>query len=99
MNIITVRLAVITLSLFVSGQVHAYRCQSGSLVLPSDSAFEVRRYCGEPADKEYVGLVRVGGKYVNVDRYYYIPPAGSFLRIIEFHNGIVANVIRGRRVQ
>ena len=87
------------LSLSITSQAHAFRCQGGSLVLVGDTSFEVKRLCGEPADTQPVGWLKVHGRKVYVERYFYVPGRGSFLRIIELHDGIVASITRGRRVK
>tara|TARA_R110002124_G_scaffold152499_1_gene319372 strand:+ start:68 stop:367 length:300 start_codon:yes stop_codon:yes gene_type:complete len=84
---------------FYTSPAHALRCKNGSLVLKGDTTFEVKASCGQPDDEEYVGSVKKGGKYVNVERYLYIPPKGQFLKIVEFHDGVVAEIINGSRVQ
>lgn len=73
------------------------RCKN-SLVRSGDTTAEVRIQCGEPFDKEYVGRVNVRGKYVNVDRYTYVPAKGQFIKILEFHNGKLAKILNGKRV-
>lgn len=73
------------------------RCKN-NLVRSGDTAAEVRIQCGEPFDKEYVGRVHVKGKYVNVDRYTYVPAKGQFIKILEFHDGKLAKILNGKRV-
>ncbi|MEM7258326.1 MAG: DUF2845 domain-containing protein [Pseudomonadota bacterium] len=84
--------------LTIAGTAHAFRCPNGSLILQGDTAFEVIANCGQPAYKEFSGKQKVRGRKVIIDRYLYIPPAGSFLRVVEFHNGVVASVTLGQRV-
>lgn len=73
------------------------RCKN-SLVRSGDTTTEVRVQCGEPFDKEYIGRVHVKGKYVNVDRYTYVPSKGQFIKILEFHDGKLAKIVNGKRV-
>lgn len=98
MKTLTVLAFVMILPLLMTSQAHAFRCANGNLILEGDTSLEVAAHCGQPADKETVGLVKIKGRYVNVVRYLYIPSSGHFPRILEFHNGVVARIILGRRV-
>jgi hypothetical protein len=99
MQIKAVLLTLALITALFTTQAHAFRCQNGNLVLQGDTSLAVRAYCGPPAAQEYLGVVEIKGRYVNVDRYLYIPPSGQFLRIVEFHDGVVARVKLGRRVE
>lgn len=94
---------LISLTLFLPllavTQAHAFRCQNGNLVLEGDTTLEVVARCGQPAIKEFVGTIKIDGRYVSVDRYLYVPNSGYFLRIVEFYGGVVVRIIRGRRVE
>ncbi len=81
----------------LSSHAHAFRCASGKLVLAGDTSVEVKLNCGEPDMKEYVGLVERNGKYVNLVRYVYLPAKAKFIKIVEFHDGVVASISNGPR--
>ena len=76
----------------------SFRCAHGKLVREGDSVIDVLRYCGQPDSKVHVGLQKLDEKIVTVVHYYYIPPKGQFLRIIEVSDGVVSTITLGSRV-
>nr|WP_136249756.1 DUF2845 domain-containing protein [Ningiella ruwaisensis] len=92
---------VFTIFMFMSllSEANSFRCENGNLVREGDLSLEVISSCGDPDAREYVGKVKINGKYVNVDQYLYIPAKGQFVKIIEFHDGKVVKITNGRRVQ
>lgn len=72
------------------------RC-SNKLVKVGDSSIEVKLKCGKPFDESFIGRVKVKGKYVNLDRYTYVPSKGKFVKILTFHDGNLVSITNGPR--
>ena len=100
---------VIAISAFTSFQVEAgMRCANGKLVNKGDTTIEVALKCGEPFEKENIGEVKIKvkvkgekkeeGKYVNLDRWTYVPEKGRFIKILDFHDGELIKIDNGQRV-
>lgn len=90
-------LALVWLS---SSSVYAdtFRCGT-RLVKTGDTSIEVKLICGQPFDIEFIGNAKTKNKYVNIERYTYVPEKGKFVTILEFHDGNLVEVITGPRVQ
>lgn len=68
------------------------------IVRLGDSISQVVILCGAPLSKNYIGQVKKGNKYVNVDVYTYVLRKGSFARILEFNDGTLAKIEHGPRM-
>jgi hypothetical protein len=82
-----------------SGYAYAdtFRCGT-KLVKTGDTTIEVKLTCGQPFDIEFIGQSKIRNKYVNIERYTYVPEKGKFVTILEFHDGNLVNIINGPRV-
>ncbi|GAA0344364.1 hypothetical protein GCM10009092_06000 [Bowmanella denitrificans] len=74
----------------------SFRCNQ-KLVMEGDTTLEVKQKCGGPDEEETVGYVKIDDAYINVVRYMYDPGEGRFLKILEFHNGVLNKIITGPR--
>ena len=74
-----------------------FRCANGKLAQEGDSKSEVRLACGRPIFTESIGYEKIRGKYVRVDRWTYDVGEGSLLKLLDFHDGILAEINSGAR--
>ena len=74
-----------------------FRYENGKLAQEGDTTAEVQADCGRPLSKESVGRVKVNGTTVNLDRWTYDLGEGKFLKLLEFHDGILVDVNDGLR--
>jgi hypothetical protein len=77
----------------------AYSCASDAVAYEGDSSSDIKLKCGPPMDIDKLGLVEVGGKFVNLERWTYNPGYGKFYQILEFQNGVLISVRNGPRVK
>ena len=90
-------LSVASMAFFsLNADASSYRCKN-KLVKVGDTSIEVKLKCGKPFDESYIGQVKVKGKYVNLERYTYIPSKGQFIKILEFHDGNLVSITDGPR--
>ena len=80
-----------------SATADSFRCNN-KLVKVGDSSIQVKLKCGTPFDEDFIGQVYIKGRYVNVDRYTYVPGKGKFVKILEFHDGNLVSVTTGPRI-
>ena len=73
-----------------------FRCGT-KLVETGDTLGVVISKCGQPLSQDDLGSVVLKGEYVNLKRVTYDLGYGKFLRILEFHNGILAEITDGPR--
>ena len=86
------------LMLICSGSTFADSMRCGTdLVRTGDTSIEVKLKCGQPFDAEYIGQAKINHSYVNIERYTYVPEKGQFIKILEFHDGNLVNIIIGPR--
>ena len=89
----------IGLTLFCASSALADSLRCGnSLVRTGDTTVEVKLKCGQPFDIENTGKTKVKNSYVEIERYTYIPEKGKFVKILEFQNGKLVEIINGPRV-
>ena len=74
-----------------------FRCK-GKTVRAGDTTTVVQMRCGQPFDRQYVGVEKIGNKWVTVERWTYDQGTGKFLKILEFHEGILAKIRNGPRM-
>lgn len=74
----------------------SFRCNN-KLVREGDTTIEVKLKCGQPDDIEEIGGARVNNKLVKITRYTYYPKKGKLVKILEFQNGELVNIINGPR--
>ena len=79
-----------------SATADSFRCKQ-KLVMEGDTTLEVKQKCGQPDAEESAGYVKVDDAYINVVRYMYDPGEGRFIKILEFHNGVLRKIISGPR--
>ena len=74
------------------------RCQT-KLVRPGDTTIEVKLKCGQPFEIEQAGKIRTKKQTVEIERYVYMQAKGTFVKVLEFHNGILQKISNGPRVE
>ncbi|MBL4630147.1 MAG: DUF2845 domain-containing protein [Paraglaciecola sp.] len=72
------------------------RCKN-KLVMEGDTAYEVKKKCGNPSSEENMGFVKVGDAYFSVTQYIYDFAYGKFLQTLEFRNGKLYRISNGPR--
>ncbi len=75
-----------------------FRCTNGKLISEGDIKSEVKIKCGQPVDQEYVGVIKINKEHINLDRWTYNPGTGKLLKILDFHNGVLAEINDGPRM-
>ena len=94
---LTISMAIATSICF---QVEAgMRCENGSLANKNDKTVEVSLKCGKPTKREKFGRVTVGDRKVNLERWTYIPEKGKFIKLLDFHNGVLVKITNGKRAK
>ncbi|WP_334019594.1 DUF2845 domain-containing protein [Alteromonas sp. S015] len=91
-KILILMISIISFSTSAEG----FRC-GVRLVELKDSLGVVKEKCGSPKYDVDMGSVVVDGQYVNLKRLTYDLGKGKFLRILDFHNGILEKISDGPR--
>jgi hypothetical protein len=100
-NVMTHSIKLVCLALMISIpgiSTAGFRCANGKLVSEGNTKSEVKIKCGQPIDKEYVGIVKINQERVDLDRWIYNPGKGRLLKILDFHDGVLAEIKDGPRM-
>jgi len=76
---------------------NSFRC-NGKIISTGYTITEVKLACGKPFDTIYIGRVKIGNKYVNIDQHTYLPGKGKLTKILVFHDGKLAEILNGPRI-
>ena len=68
------------------------------LVRPGDTKVEVILKCGEPFAIDKSGKSKIKNAYVDIERFTYVQEKGSFVKILEFSNGVLVKITHGPRI-
>lgn len=90
---------LITALLIPSVASAGYRCTNNETAKKGDTKSDVKLKCGPPVDASYEGVIKIRGNHVYVDRWTYNPGKGKFYKILNFHDGSLANIENGPRVR
>ncbi len=93
-----IKIASVTLFLILPNICSAsFSCKSNAVAHEGDSAAEVEIKCGQPMKVNRHGLVKIGDRWIDLERWVYNPGYGKFYQILEFHNGVLVSVKSGPR--
>jgi hypothetical protein len=86
------------LSLLFAQPALAGRCPNGNVYNTGSTADAVVSACGYPDSQVSLGVQKVRGKWVAVERWTYEGEPGTLEQVLEFHDGNLVRESAGRRL-